>query len=172
MIENIAKVLDRGEKLDLLVNKTELLQGEAFAFRREASRARRLMWWKARGGRGLGSRGLGARGDARGGVFAAQLRGLRVARMASLPHKSRSRLLQRSRPSRPTPRPHPAPPERQNVVRDGWMHCGSDSGARNGDVRSDVLKVRVTAGRRARWGGVLYGKQSQGRGFVFAPPSL
>ncbi|GBF93600.1 hypothetical protein Rsub_06320 [Raphidocelis subcapitata] len=46
MIENIAKVLDRGEKLDLLVNKTELLQGEAFAFRREASRARRLMWWK------------------------------------------------------------------------------------------------------------------------------
>jgi hypothetical protein len=26
MIENIAKVLDRGEKLDLLVDKTELLQ--------------------------------------------------------------------------------------------------------------------------------------------------
>lgn len=46
MIENIAKVLDRGEKLDLLVDKTELLQGEAFAFRREAKRARRVMWWK------------------------------------------------------------------------------------------------------------------------------
>lgn len=46
MIENIAKVLDRGEKLDLLVDKTELLQGEALAFRREASRARRVMWWK------------------------------------------------------------------------------------------------------------------------------
>ncbi len=40
------QVLDRGEKLDLLVDKTELLQGEAFAFRREASRARRVMWWK------------------------------------------------------------------------------------------------------------------------------
>lgn len=48
MIENIAKVLDRGEKLDLLVDKTELLQGEAFAFRREAARARRVMWWKVR----------------------------------------------------------------------------------------------------------------------------
>eukprot|EP00878_Enallax_costatus_P020277 GHUV01021428.1.p1 GENE.GHUV01021428.1~~GHUV01021428.1.p1 ORF type:complete len:191 (+),score=39.85 GHUV01021428.1:192-764(+) len=46
MIENIEKVLDRGEKLDLLVDKTELLQGEAFAFRREAKRARRVMWWK------------------------------------------------------------------------------------------------------------------------------
>lgn len=46
MIENIAKVLDRGEKLDLLVDKTEMLQGEAFAFRREASRARTVMWWQ------------------------------------------------------------------------------------------------------------------------------
>ncbi|KAF8061160.1 VAMP713 [Scenedesmus sp. PABB004] len=46
MIENIEKVLDRGEKLDLLVDKTDLLQGEAFAFRREAKRARRVMWWK------------------------------------------------------------------------------------------------------------------------------
>eukprot|EP00877_Chromochloris_zofingiensis_P005730 jgi/Chrzof1/15158/Cz09g29140.t1 len=46
MIENIEKVLDRGEKLDLLVDKTEHLQGEAFAFRREAKRARRVMWWK------------------------------------------------------------------------------------------------------------------------------
>jgi len=46
MIENIEKVLDRGEKLDLLVDKTEHLQGEAFAFRREARRARRVLWWK------------------------------------------------------------------------------------------------------------------------------
>jgi hypothetical protein len=37
-----------GEKLDLLVDKTDLLQGEAFAFRREATRARRVMWWKVR----------------------------------------------------------------------------------------------------------------------------
>ncbi|WIA44149.1 hypothetical protein OEZ86_010487 [Tetradesmus obliquus] len=46
MVENIERVLDRGEKLDLLVDKTDLLQGEAFAFRREATRARRVMWWK------------------------------------------------------------------------------------------------------------------------------
>jgi hypothetical protein len=26
-----------------------VLQGEAFAFRREAKRARRVMWWKVRG---------------------------------------------------------------------------------------------------------------------------
>eukprot|EP00775_Hariotina_reticulata_P008410 gene8410-8594_t len=46
MIENIEKVLDRGERLDLLVDKTAHLQGEAFAFRREAKRARRVMWWQ------------------------------------------------------------------------------------------------------------------------------
>eukprot|EP00882_Tetradesmus_deserticola_P020165 GHRQ01021735.1.p2 GENE.GHRQ01021735.1~~GHRQ01021735.1.p2 ORF type:complete len:100 (+),score=39.49 GHRQ01021735.1:256-555(+) len=46
MVENIERVLDRGERLDLLVDKTDLLQGEAFAFRREATRARRVMWWK------------------------------------------------------------------------------------------------------------------------------
>jgi vesicle-associated membrane protein 7 len=48
MIENIEKVLDRGERLDLLVDKTAHLQGEAFAFRREAKRARRVMWWQVR----------------------------------------------------------------------------------------------------------------------------
>lgn len=46
MIENVEKVLDRGEKLDLLVDKTEYLQGEAFAFRREARRLKQKMWWK------------------------------------------------------------------------------------------------------------------------------
>lgn len=50
MIENIEKVLDRGERLDLLVDKTEALQGEAWAFRREAKRARRVMWWQVRRG--------------------------------------------------------------------------------------------------------------------------
>jgi vesicle-associated membrane protein 7 len=46
MIENVEKVLDRGERLDLLVDKTEHLQGEAFAFRREARRLKHKMWWK------------------------------------------------------------------------------------------------------------------------------
>lgn len=46
MIDNIEKVLDRGERLDLLVDKTEHLQSEAFAFKREARRVRRHLWWK------------------------------------------------------------------------------------------------------------------------------
>lgn len=66
MIENIEKVLDRGEKLDLLVDKTEHLQGEAFAFRREAKRARRVMWWKVSG---HGCWGLGVAGHTCRGVF-------------------------------------------------------------------------------------------------------
>ncbi|KAL6750848.1 R-SNARE protein, VAMP71-family [Haematococcus lacustris] len=46
MIENIEKVLERGEKLDLLVDKTDNLQETAFTFRREARRMRRTMWWR------------------------------------------------------------------------------------------------------------------------------
>jgi vesicle-associated membrane protein 7 len=46
MVENIARVLERGERLDLLVERTELLSGEALAFRRGAARARRVMWWQ------------------------------------------------------------------------------------------------------------------------------
>ena len=48
MVENIEKVLERGEKLDLLVDKTELLQEGAFNFRREAKRLRQSLWWKVR----------------------------------------------------------------------------------------------------------------------------
>ncbi|KXZ42022.1 VAM5/VAMP75 protein [Gonium pectorale] len=46
MIENIEKVLERGERLDLLVDKTEGLQQVSLAFRREARRLRTTMWWK------------------------------------------------------------------------------------------------------------------------------
>ncbi|KAF5833666.1 R-SNARE protein, VAMP71-family [Dunaliella salina] len=46
MIENIEKVLERGEKLDLLVDKTDNLQETAFTFRREARRLRQKLWWK------------------------------------------------------------------------------------------------------------------------------
>ncbi|GFR43269.1 hypothetical protein Agub_g4331 [Astrephomene gubernaculifera] len=46
MIENIEKVLERGERLDLLVDKTEGLQQVSLAFRREARRLKHTLWWK------------------------------------------------------------------------------------------------------------------------------
>ncbi|KAG1673010.1 hypothetical protein FOA52_005940 [Chlamydomonas sp. UWO 241] len=46
MVENIEKVLERGEKLTLLVDRTEVLQEGALTFRREARRVRTHMWWK------------------------------------------------------------------------------------------------------------------------------
>eukprot|EP00963_Diacronema_lutheri_P000272 scaffold17_cov354-Pavlova_lutheri.AAC.44 len=38
MVENIELVLERGEKIDLLVDKTDSLQDETFRFRRQARR--------------------------------------------------------------------------------------------------------------------------------------
>lgn len=46
MVENINKVLERGEKLDILVDKTNNLQQEAFKFGETATRLKRVMWWK------------------------------------------------------------------------------------------------------------------------------
>lgn len=46
MVENIEKVLERGEKLDLLVDKTEVLQEGANTFRREARRVKQVLWWR------------------------------------------------------------------------------------------------------------------------------
>ncbi|CAL5223870.1 g6457 [Coccomyxa viridis] len=46
MIENIDKVLDRGERIELLVDKTDHLQNESFAFKREARRLKSRLWWK------------------------------------------------------------------------------------------------------------------------------
>ncbi|GAX80995.1 hypothetical protein CEUSTIGMA_g8430.t1 [Chlamydomonas eustigma] len=46
MIENIEKVLERGEKLDLLVDRTEVLQQGALVFRREGRRMHQVMWWR------------------------------------------------------------------------------------------------------------------------------
>lgn len=44
MVDNIEKVLERGERLDLLVDKTEVLQAGALGFRREARRLKQTMW--------------------------------------------------------------------------------------------------------------------------------
>ena len=46
MTENIERVLERGERIDLLVNKTDQLGGTAHDFRIRSRGLRRQMWWK------------------------------------------------------------------------------------------------------------------------------
>ncbi|KAI8844218.1 synaptobrevin [Chytridium lagenaria] len=46
MNENINKVMQRGEHLDTLQNKTEDLQSSSQQFRKGASAVRKQMWWK------------------------------------------------------------------------------------------------------------------------------
>jgi len=46
MVENIERVLERGEKIELLVDKTESLNHQAFKFRKQARSVRRFMWLK------------------------------------------------------------------------------------------------------------------------------
>eukprot|EP00854_Cymbomonas_tetramitiformis_P022307 gene22307-26909_t len=45
MVENIDKVLDRGEKIELLVDKADNLQGDAFRFKKSAVRLKHAQWW-------------------------------------------------------------------------------------------------------------------------------
>ncbi|WMV36153.1 hypothetical protein MTR67_029538 [Solanum verrucosum] len=44
MMENIEKVLDRGEKIELLVDKTENLRSQAQDFKTQGTKVRRKMW--------------------------------------------------------------------------------------------------------------------------------
>lgn len=46
MVDNIEKVLERGEKIELLVDKTENLNQQAFKFRKQSSALKRAMWLK------------------------------------------------------------------------------------------------------------------------------
>lgn len=46
MIENIDKVLERGDRLELLVDKTANMQGNTFRFRKQARRFRSTVWWR------------------------------------------------------------------------------------------------------------------------------
>lgn len=46
MIENIDKVLERGDRLELLVDKTTNMQGNTMRFRKQARRFRNTAWWK------------------------------------------------------------------------------------------------------------------------------
>lgn len=44
MMENIEKVLDRGEKIELLVDKTENLRSQAQDFKTQGTKVKRRMW--------------------------------------------------------------------------------------------------------------------------------
>jgi vesicle-associated membrane protein 7 len=46
MTENIERVLERGERIDLLVDKTQGLQSGSREFRMRSRGLRRRMWWK------------------------------------------------------------------------------------------------------------------------------
>mmetsp|Transcript_4688 Transcript_4688/g.8032 ORF Transcript_4688/g.8032 Transcript_4688/m.8032 type:complete len:190 (-) Transcript_4688:132-701(-) len=46
MVQNIEMVLERGEKLELLVDKTDQLQTQAFQFNKSSRKLRSAMFWK------------------------------------------------------------------------------------------------------------------------------
>ncbi|KAK9815113.1 hypothetical protein WJX73_007949 [Symbiochloris irregularis] len=45
-VENIEKVLERGERLELLVDKTDHLQSEALIFKRQSRQLKNKLWWR------------------------------------------------------------------------------------------------------------------------------
>ncbi|KAK1229437.1 hypothetical protein PQX77_007485 [Marasmius sp. AFHP31] len=46
MVQNVEQILSRGERIELLVDKTDVMAGQATAFRRGARSVRRQMWWR------------------------------------------------------------------------------------------------------------------------------
>ncbi|EGN94502.1 hypothetical protein SERLA73DRAFT_188436 [Serpula lacrymans var. lacrymans S7.3] len=46
MVKNVEQILSRGERIELLVDKTDTMATQATAFRRGARTVRRDMWWK------------------------------------------------------------------------------------------------------------------------------
>ncbi|XP_028760804.1 vesicle-associated membrane protein 711-like [Neltuma alba] len=46
MIDNIEKVLERGDRLALLVDKTSAMQGNAIRFKRQSRRYNNTLWWR------------------------------------------------------------------------------------------------------------------------------
>ncbi|CCJ29490.1 unnamed protein product [Pneumocystis jirovecii] len=47
MTENIEKVLERGERIELLVNRTQNMNETAFSFSKRSSYLRRRIWWES-----------------------------------------------------------------------------------------------------------------------------
>ncbi|XP_019459897.1 PREDICTED: vesicle-associated membrane protein 714-like [Lupinus angustifolius] len=46
MVDNIEKILERGDRMELLVDKTSTMQDSAFHFRKQSKRLRRAFWIK------------------------------------------------------------------------------------------------------------------------------
>jgi len=46
MVTNIERVLERGERIELLVDKTEELNKESLNFKKKSTQLKRAMWWK------------------------------------------------------------------------------------------------------------------------------
>jgi vesicle-associated membrane protein 7 len=46
MVKNVEQILSRGERIELLVDRTDAMAGQATAFRRGARSVRQTMWWK------------------------------------------------------------------------------------------------------------------------------
>ena len=46
MVQNISKVLERGEKIELLVDKTDKLNQQAFKFEKQSKKLKNVMYWK------------------------------------------------------------------------------------------------------------------------------
>ena len=46
MVQNIESIVERGERLDLLIDKTENLSAEGASFRQAGRRLERKMWWQ------------------------------------------------------------------------------------------------------------------------------
>ncbi|KAL2239309.1 UNVERIFIED_CONTAM: Vesicle-associated membrane protein [Sesamum indicum] len=46
MVDNIDKILERGDRIELLVDKTATMQDSAFHFRKQSKRLRRALWMK------------------------------------------------------------------------------------------------------------------------------
>ncbi|KAG0225001.1 hypothetical protein BGW41_004842 [Actinomortierella wolfii] len=46
MVHNIERVLERGERIELLVDKTDNLNHQAYAFKKRSTALKRSMWWK------------------------------------------------------------------------------------------------------------------------------
>ncbi|KAH9814609.1 synaptobrevin-domain-containing protein [Melampsora americana] len=46
MIKNVGEILSRGERIELLLDKTDNLSSQSNAFRKRTQQLRRKMWWK------------------------------------------------------------------------------------------------------------------------------
>ncbi|KAJ3110369.1 Vesicle-associated membrane protein [Phlyctochytrium bullatum] len=46
MVSNIERVLERGERIEILVDKTDNLNQASFAFKKRSTALRRELWWK------------------------------------------------------------------------------------------------------------------------------